>query len=124
MTPEEKQSFLQRTLPEIAKACGFHNPEWIGPLLAVEKYGEIPKSFDPVDNDKDSALVRRVFEISVIRFDKEVLARWIRKTTGDIELICHQVAEPHDGTPDSIGAAERLAVLRSAAKKLGLWRSE
>lgn len=121
MTPEEKQPFLQRWLPEIAKACGFHNPEWTGPLLAVEKYGEIPKSFDPVDNDKDSALVRRVFEIDVIwRYGySEVTVIF-----DDWRHCSESIAEPHDGTPDSIGAAERLAVLRSAAKKLGLWRSE
>lgn len=118
MTPEEKQSFLQRWLPEIAKACRFdvivNSPEnqvW----GTRNKDYDNPVPFDPFNDDRDSALVRRVLEIDVIwRYGySEVTVIF-----DDWRHCSESIAEPHDGTPDSIGAAERWAVLLAAAKKL------
>lgn len=127
MTPEQKQQKLREWLPEIAKACGLKNAEW------VERRGFEPTcfywsggthhKFEPQDNDHDSAYMRRVMEVNVrweqFEIDGETYCR-VEASTFNEDAVEFCVGISHDGTPDSMGAAERWAAIQAAAKKLGL----
>lgn len=128
MTPEQKQQKLREWLPEIAKACGFYGayvtfngvcsyPDVNGQYITEQ--GPVSQ-FDPVDDDRDSALVRRVLGVDVC---------WLSDAVFDVDSVDASysifydritIVEPHDGTPESMGAAERWAVIQAATKKLGL----
>ena len=115
MTPDEKQAYLRRVLPEIARACGFKTVDvHEDGSVTVSQDGCYFYSFKPATDDRDSAYMRRVLEIDIVWFRSEKYVSAFFCGWGDPSR------KYHDDTPDSMGEAERWSALQAAAKKLGL----